>query len=102
MYSWSLHLDVLHSMFFPPRLLLWPVNEFSLAQNKLEQTIVCCWVPLFWRKMKSAWGPDLYNMAAWDESQVTHIDLFEFKELLLDDTDGFPWDKEMEADLAGG
>ena len=38
---------------------------------------------------KSAWGPDLYDMAAWNASQVKDVDSFNFKELLLDDTEGF-------------
>ena len=49
--------------------------------------------------MKSAWGPDLYDLAAWNESQVEDVDLFDFEELLLNDTDGLAWDKGMEADV---
>ena len=49
--------------------------------------------------MKSAWGPDLYDLAAWNESQVEDVDFFDFEELLLDDTDGLAWDKGMEADV---
>jgi len=51
--------------------------------------------------MKSMWGPDLYNMAAWNESQVEDVELFDFKELLYD-TDGLAWDKDMEADVVDG
>ena len=50
---------------------------------------------------KSAWGPDLYDMAAWNASQVEEIDLFNFKELLLDDTAGLAWGKDMEDDAEG-
>ena len=49
--------------------------------------------------MKSAWGPDLYDLAAWNESQVEDVDLFDFEELLLNDTNGLAWDKGMEADV---
>ena len=52
--------------------------------------------------MKSAWGPDLYEMAAWNEWQVKDVNLFDFKELLLDDPDSFAWDKDMEADVVDG
>ena len=52
--------------------------------------------------MKSVWGPDVYNMAAWNESQVEDVKLFDFEELLLDDTDGLAWDKDMEADVVDG
>jgi len=51
---------------------------------------------------KSTWGPDLYNMAVWNESQVKDMELFDFEELLLDDTDGLAWDKDMEADVVDG
>jgi hypothetical protein len=42
---------------------------------------------------KSAWGPDLYNMAAWNESQVEEVDSFDFEELLLNDTEAWPGTK---------
>ena len=51
---------------------------------------------------KSAWGPDLYDMAAWNESQVEEVDNFDFKELLLDDADCLTWDKDLEMGLMGG
>ena len=44
-------------------------------------------------------GPDLYDLAAWNELQVEDVDLFDFEELLLNDTDGLAWDKGMEADV---
>ena len=52
--------------------------------------------------MKSAWGPDLYDMAAWNESQVEDVDLFDFEELLLDDTDGLAWNRDMEGGVVDG
>ena len=30
--------------------------------------------------MKSAWGPDLYDMAAWNDSQVEEVNFFDFEE----------------------
>lgn len=51
---------------------------------------------------KSTWEPDLYDMASWNESQVENMDLFDFEELLLDDTDGFAWDRDMEGDVVDG
>ena len=52
--------------------------------------------------MKFAWGPDLYDMAAWNESQVEEVDNFDFEELLLDDADCLTWDKDLEMGLMGG
>ena len=50
---------------------------------------------------KSALGPDLYDMAAWNASQVEDVDLFDFEELLLDNTEGLAWDKDMEGNVEG-
>lgn len=49
--------------------------------------------------MKSAWGPDLYDMAAWNSLQKEEVDCSDFMELLVDDTEGKGWDKEMEQDF---
>ncbi len=47
--------------------------------------------------MNSAWGPNLYDMAAWNLSQVEEVELFEleFEEMLVDNTDCTAWGKEM-------
>jgi len=45
--------------------------------------------------MKSAWGPDLYDMAAWNASEVEEVEQFNFAELLLDDADCLAWDKAL-------
>ena len=70
-----------------------------------QQIVTDCHVslgPIVFKEIgitKSTWGPDLYDMA---ESQVKDMELFDFKELLLDDTDGLAWDKDMEADVVDG
>jgi hypothetical protein len=46
--------------------------------------------------MKSVWGPELYDMAAWSASQVEEIELFDFEELLHDDIVQSAWEKELE------
>lgn len=48
--------------------------------------------------MKSAWGPDLYDMAAWNKAQSEEINLFDFEELLIEDTEASIWDKELYED----
>jgi hypothetical protein len=45
--------------------------------------------------LKSGWGQELYDMANWNTSQVEEVDSFDFEQLLLDDTDGAAWDKEL-------
>ena len=46
--------------------------------------------------MKSAWGPDLYDMAAWNDSQVEDVTFFDFEEMLVDNIDCTAWEKEKE------
>lgn len=45
--------------------------------------------------MKSAWGPELYDMAAWNESQVEEVNFFDFEELLIEDAACSAWEKEL-------
>jgi hypothetical protein len=46
--------------------------------------------------LKSGWGPDLYDMAAWNAAQVELVDGFDFADLLFEDVDCLAWDKELE------
>ena len=43
--------------------------------------------------MKSAWGPDLCDMAAWNSGQVEDVDIFDFEEMLAEDVDCAVWDE---------
>jgi hypothetical protein len=36
--------------------------------------------------MKSAWGPDLYDMAAWNAAQMDEVVSFDFEEMLEEDS----------------
>ena len=54
--------------------------------------------------MKSAWGPQLYDMAAWNSGQVEEVDLpdFEFEQMLVDNDDLDKWIKvlhDLDSDL---
>jgi hypothetical protein len=51
--------------------------------------------------MGSAWGPGLYDAAAWNAMQVEEVDLLEFEEMLVDDADIVKWDK-FDNDVAWG
>jgi hypothetical protein len=42
--------------------------------------------------MKSAWGPDLCDMGAWNAAQVEGVDVFDFEEMLAEDVDCATWD----------
>ena len=42
--------------------------------------------------MKSAWGPDLCDMAAWNSAQVEEIPIYDFIDMLSDDVELSAWD----------
>ncbi|KAF8816314.1 hypothetical protein BYT27DRAFT_7248406 [Phlegmacium glaucopus] len=48
--------------------------------------------------MKSAWGPKLYNAAAYNNSQVETC-LIDFEELLIEDVDALEWENDLAMDL---
>ena len=35
--------------------------------------------------MGSAWGPDIYDIAAWTSSQAEEVDFFDYEEMLAED-----------------
>ena len=46
--------------------------------------------------MSSAWGPDLCDMAAWNDSQVEELTLVDFEEMLVDNTECLAWDNKLD------
>jgi hypothetical protein len=46
--------------------------------------------------MKSAWGPELYDLAAWNTAQVEEVATFDYEEMLCEDVVSAEWDKELE------
>jgi len=44
--------------------------------------------------MGSAWGPDIYGMAAWTATQEEEVDFFNFDEMLADDAEKEAWEKD--------
>ena len=43
--------------------------------------------------MGSAWGPGIYDAAAWNPMQVEEVNLLKFEEMLIDNADTAEWDK---------
>jgi len=41
--------------------------------------------------MKSAWGPDLYDLAAWNAAQTDEVISFDFEEMLEADIQNESW-----------
>lgn len=61
----------------------------SLGPTKFEELTI----------MKSAWGPNIYDSAAWNSVQVEEVvSLVDFEEMLVDDFDAVEWDKVLGAD----
>jgi hypothetical protein len=48
--------------------------------------------------MKSAWGPKVYDAAAWNSSQVETC-IIDFEQLLIEDGDLVEWDREFAEDM---
>jgi hypothetical protein len=44
--------------------------------------------------MKSAWGPDLYDMGVWNAAQMEEVPSFDLTEMLEEDNDCNAWDKD--------
>ena len=45
--------------------------------------------------MKSVWGLDLYDMAAWNAAQTDDIVSFDFEEMLEEDKEYEAWDEDL-------
>ena len=50
--------------------------------------------------MKSAWGPELYDFAAWNAAQVEEVTL-DYEQFLLDDVDSLEWARELYLEFDG-
>lgn len=44
--------------------------------------------------LKSAWGPNVYDAAAWNATQVEEVCLPDFEQMLVNDADTVEWDKD--------
>ena len=42
--------------------------------------------------MGSAWGPGIYDTAAWNATQIDEVNLLDFEEMLVDEVDMADWD----------
>ena len=45
--------------------------------------------------MGSAWGPDIYDLAAWNNIQREDINLLDFEQMLIEDVDVMDWEKDL-------
>ena len=78
-----------------------PCEQLFSGSKQIATDCHVCLEPAVFEElviMRSAWGPDLYDMAAWTTSQVEEVDFFEFEEMLVDDDECLAWEKEFEMD----
>ena len=46
----------------------------------------------------SAWGPELYDFAAWNTAQVEEV-MLDYEEMLLDDANALEWENKLDFDI---
>jgi len=46
--------------------------------------------------MKSTWGTNIYDAAAWNTAQVEEVNFHDFEEMLVDDMDTVEWYKDLQ------
>lgn len=88
-------------MFFDHKHHQYHVSTYFWAAKKLQLTAGACLSSQVFEElviMKSAWGLDLYNVAAWTVVQVEEVALFDFKKMLAEDTEYLAWEEELEQD----
>ncbi len=71
------------------RLWLIAVCAYYLGSKTFEELVI----------MNSAWGLELYNMAAWTTPQLEEINLFDFEEMLAEKGDLVDWDKKIDYEI---
>ena len=64
-----------------------PVDHCACLGMDIFEELVIMW---------SAWGPSIYNMAAWTSSQEEEVDFFNFEVMLVDDAEMVAWEKDSE------
>ena len=65
-------------------------HQACLGSTVFEQLVI----------MGSAWGPDLYDMAAWMAYQQEEVEPFlDYMEMLDKDDANLAWEKELNMDL---
>jgi hypothetical protein len=74
-----------------------PCERLFSASKQIATDRRSCLGPIVFEElviMRSAWGPKLLDLAAWNTSQVEEV--FDFEELLAEDLNNSTWDQEIE------
>ena len=75
-----------------------PCEHLFPGSKQVATDCRACLGPIIFEElviMKLAWGPNLYDMAAQNEAQIEEVNLFNFEELLVKDTESSAWDQEL-------
>ena len=46
--------------------------------------------------LKCAWGPKIFDAAAWNAAQIEQVDLLDFEQMLIDDSEAIKWNKALD------
>jgi hypothetical protein len=46
--------------------------------------------------LKCAWGPKIFDPAAWNTAQIEQVDLLDFEQMLIDDSEAVKWNKALD------
>jgi hypothetical protein len=87
----SIALDVL-----PAQASSVPCERLFSGSKQIATDRRACLGPIVFEElviMKSAWGPDLYDMAAWNAAQIDEVTSFDFQEMLEEDKECEAWDE---------
>jgi hypothetical protein len=74
-----------------------PCKQLFSGTKQIAEDCQSCLGPIVFKELaiiNSTWGPELYNIAAWNASQVKEV--MDFEELLTKDVDCLAWDKELD------
>ena len=82
----------------PSQVLSVPCKHLFSGSKQIVINCRACLGPIVFEELviiKLAWRPDLYGMAAWNEAQSKDVNLFDFEEMLVKDTESSAWDGEL-------
>jgi hypothetical protein len=75
-----------------------PCEWLFLGSKQIATDHRACLGPIVFEElviMKSAWGPDLYDSAAWNAAQIDEVIPFDYEEMLEEDKENDSWDMDL-------
>jgi len=75
-----------------------PCERLFSGSKQVATDCRACLGPVVFEELtitKSAWGPGLGDIAAWNAAQTEEIAIFDFEQMLVDDVDLEKWDESL-------